>query len=191
VSHVIITGIVEVRFSLCMICDKNTQLPDLDNWNISAFVCRIEISHILFCLMLTFKLATVLTVDELRRLMTSVGMLVYLMERLMCFTIFKVIMLIKDNRTCCVLTVDFLCFMIFYVCCYLLYAFCLLLLRSCVKILLKNIWTIIIFMIFIFLFQSCFPGFCRVGFMDQALLIHTSPNVSNYTACVKNWCIVH
>ena len=56
---------------------------------------------------------TVLTVDELRRLMTSVMMLVYSMESLLCLTIFKVIMLIIDNKMCCV-RIAVLCCCIFF-----------------------------------------------------------------------------
>jgi len=81
--------------------------------NFSTLVCRIEISQILFCLMLTFKLATVFTLDQLRRLMTSVKMLVYSMESLVCLMIFKVINLFIDNKMCCVRIVVFHCFIFF------------------------------------------------------------------------------
>jgi hypothetical protein len=58
-------------------------------WKLSAFVCRIEISEILFRSMLTLNIATVLPLDALRRLMQSVGILVrvYSMESLFWLTV--------------------------------------------------------------------------------------------------------
>jgi hypothetical protein len=131
-SHVNISGIVLVCIGY-VIKINNYRSNTIGNF--STLVCRIEISQILFCLMLTFKLAAVLTLDQLRRLMKSVRMLVYSMESLLCLTIFKVINLITDNKTCCFRIVVFHCFIIFYICvCY--FTYCLLCQRSFVNILL-------------------------------------------------------
>lgn len=65
--------------------------------------------------MLTLKLASVLTLDELRWLKTSVRKLLYSTESLFRLTIFKVIKLIIDNEMCFVRIVVFHCFIIFLV----------------------------------------------------------------------------
>jgi hypothetical protein len=60
---------------------------------LSAFVYWREISEILFCLILIRNLLTLLPLDVYRRLMLSVGILIYSMEGLF-FLIIKLIALI-------------------------------------------------------------------------------------------------
>jgi hypothetical protein len=138
--------------------------------------------------MLNFKLATVLTLDELRRLMTSVRMLVlvYSMESLLCLTIFKIIMLMIDNKMYCVRIVVFRCFIIFYVCvCY--FTYCLLFLCCFVDILLK---TNLDNYFFIYFREVCLD-FTEWGPLTKHSLFIIPPNVSNNSARVKYWCFVH
>jgi hypothetical protein len=49
----------------------------LSFWELSAFKCRIEISEILKCFMLTLAVATALPLDAFRRLMTSSAVVVH------------------------------------------------------------------------------------------------------------------
>jgi len=55
--------------------------------NLPAFVCQIEILEIIRCSMLTLKLANILLLYGLRRLIPSVGIVVYSTESLFCYII--------------------------------------------------------------------------------------------------------
>jgi len=52
-------------------------------YKLLAFECLIKISEILLFLILTLKVSTVLALDALRRLISSVSIVVYCMEGLL------------------------------------------------------------------------------------------------------------
>jgi hypothetical protein len=152
-------------------------------------VCWIEISYILFCLIFTFKLANALALDDLWRLMTSVGMLVYSIECLLCFTVFEIIMLIEHNKMRCVCIVYFLCFI--FLCLWLvtlrvLSSITVPLYQHIIEKYLNSNYSDFHF----FYFRAFYLDFTGWGSLTKHSLFIIPPNVSNYTSCVNNGCIV-
>jgi hypothetical protein len=92
---------------------QNAALPF---WKLLAFMCQIKISEILLCLKLILHVTTVLPLDVLWWLMTSIGILVYSMESLFYLTVCKLIMLIIVMGSFFVVVFLLLCVSLCFIC---------------------------------------------------------------------------